>query len=463
MKKGLWNKRIPTILAFLVLSISIWVTSFLIQTGVIFVGRATPDKTPQNISISNITDTSFTVTFTTNDRTLAGLSVEEGNAPPFAVFDDRTKKTGQQIEFYSHVITISDLKPKTTYDFSIISDGDTYLDGNKKFEVTTGAIMSQDPPKQNPITGKVLLSDGNPGQDSIIQLEIEGAQLSTSVTKEDGTFIIPTNSLRDSAFDKFFVLDANQEITINILKQDLKSTLKTLFKDAESIPPITLQKNYDFTKIEEEEISTLSSQLKAPTPRVGFGDVQLLTPKPSESFIDSRPLFRGTAVPNQTVKITIESNSIKAEIKADNNGVWSFRPVSPLTPGEHTITIETTDRFGILRTISQRFVVFASGSQVAESATPSATPSITNTPTPTQPPSPTVSVSPQVTVTQTPTNIPTSIPIQTPTGIASLSPTLIPTNIPIITPPAPGSSTSLVLTVISVLLIFAGSALLFLL
>ena len=54
MKKGLWQKRIPTVAAILLLFGSIWVTTLLIQKQILFIGRATPDKTPQNIVISNI-------------------------------------------------------------------------------------------------------------------------------------------------------------------------------------------------------------------------------------------------------------------------------------------------------------------------------------------------------------------------------------------------------------------------
>jgi hypothetical protein len=468
MKKRLWNKRIPSILAFIILAIGIWVTSVLVQTGIIFVGRATPDKTPQNISISNISETSFTVSFTTTEKSLAALSVEGGNSTaPFVVFDDRNK-SGQQTEFFSHIITVSDLIPKTTYSFTILSDGDVFMDGDKKFTVTTGPPISESPPRQNPITGRVLLPDGDPGEDSIVELTIAEGQKITVATKTDGIFIIPTNSIRNSSLDNYLIIPPNQEINITVLRQDLKSTLKTLFSESESIPPITLRRAYDFTAVQEEEASTLSSQLRAPTPETRFGEVKITVPRASESFVDDRPLFRGTAVANQKIKITIESELITAEITSDSNGAWSFRPATPLPPGEHKITIETVDRFGILRSISQTFVIFASGSQVSQSATPSATPTITVVPS-IQAPTPTVSIAPPISVTQTPnptvapTSAPTTIPTVSPTIVASVSPTFIPTTAPVITPAPPGANTSIVLTFISVLLIFAGSTLLFLL
>ena len=75
MKRGIWSKRIPTILALFILFGSIWVTSFLIQTGVIFVGRASPDRIPQNVKISNITDSGISFSnIATKDFSLTQIS-----------------------------------------------------------------------------------------------------------------------------------------------------------------------------------------------------------------------------------------------------------------------------------------------------------------------------------------------------------------------------------------------------
>src|SRR3989344_1738615 len=139
MKKGLWNRRIPTLLAFLLLFVSIWITSYLIQTGVIIVGRASPDKNPQNIKISNIASMSFTVTFTTNEKTVGAISFEEVGKNSNLVFDDRNKEKGTQNEFYSHYITVPNLTPQTSYNFTVIVDGENYLYGDKKFFIRTAS------------------------------------------------------------------------------------------------------------------------------------------------------------------------------------------------------------------------------------------------------------------------------------------------------------------------------------
>ena len=104
----------------------------------------------------------------------------------------------------------------------------------------------------------------------------------------------------------------------------------------------------------------------------------------------------------------------------DAYGNWTFRPTTPAIAWEHTITMVARDVSGILRTITQSFTVFASGTQVSESATPSATPVVTPTSVPISTP------------------IPTSVPTIIPT--IPVSPTLAPiaTITPVISPiPAP--------------------------
>ena len=416
----------------------------MIQTGVIIVGRATPDKTPQNVTIGNVTDSSFTVTFTTNEVALSALSVEEVGRNPYVVFDDRNKKTGEQNEFYSHYITVSDLSSQTSYNFTIIVDGQNYQNNDKKYFVRTGPQITQLPPPQKPIVGKGLLPDGQAASDTIVELKIQGAQLITALTSETGEFTIPTNSIRKEDLASYLTLDPDTLITIVLRKRDLSSIIQALFKNTETLQILTLTQNYDFTDIEEVETSTKSSELKALSPKLTPGDIRISTPRENESFVDSRPLFRGTALPNQKVKIKIESEVIIDEVTADANGLWSYRPPQPIGAGQHKITIETIDSFGVSKILTQNFTIFASGSQVAESATPSATP--TSTPIPTTPPK---------------TTPPPAGPTSTPTPTVILSITIPPTQIPIVTPAPPGNTSSLVLTAISILLIFAGSALLF--
>ncbi len=486
MKKGLWNRRIPTTFAVFVLLMSILITSFLVQKGAVFISRAGPNKTPENVFVSNITDSSFTVNFTTEAQTVAGLSVEGGRAP-FVVYDDRNKNASDQKPFFAHYITVSDLDPNTTYQFSILADGETYLDKGKKYSATTGEKITNAPPRQNPIVGNVLLGEGGPAGDTIVKIESPNGQTTTTYTNPSGEFVVPTNSIRNANLNGYLTLKPDDIITISALRESSSTSLKILFKNAGSIPTITLGQQYDFTNTSSSPASAGSSELKAPTTSGRSISVKIITPTASQSFIDTKPRFTGTAAPNQPVKITIESNPITAVVNADANGNWSFRPASNLAPGSHTITVEAADQFGIIRTISQSFTIFSSGVQVAQSATPSATPIVTFTPTPTRVLTPTFAPTPttvpSVTISPSITTVPTSTPavsltptISLPTAAPTIAPTIIiptvtlappivasPTTKPVAKIPDTGNNSSIVLTVISTIMIFAGATLLFLL
>lgn len=447
MKNNLLNKRMPTLFAFILLLGSIWATSFLIQKGIITIGRASPETTPENIKISNITDSSFTVSFTTADKAIAAINFGETEDLGSIVYDVRDKPGEKQTAFYSHYINIPNLKPNRKYFFSIISEGDSFLNDGKNYSVSTGSKIESSPPEQNPVYGKIVLPEGSSADDTLIYLTTDGNQTISALSKNTGEYIIPLNSIRNSSLDAYASFSANSVINLEIARQSLKSNIRAAYKKDNAIPTITLSKNYDFienTVTQNEEVATASSILKTPETNASNKSVEILSPKENDTLTDQKPAFRGTALPGSKVKITIHSsNNIQTEVTADNSGNWTYRPNTSLAPGEHTVTIETTDAFGIVKKITQSFTVFASGTQVTEAATPSATP----------------------------TTLPTSTPIPTPTTTTATTPTiaLSPTLAPSLTiiPAKPtiaatgDNTTSILLSSLPVFFILLGTILLF--
>ncbi len=489
MKKKLWHKRIPTSAAFLLLFISIWVTSFLLQKGAVFIGQATPDKTPQNVKIYNVSDSSFAVAFATYDKTVSALLVDVDSKNSNTIFDYRDKKG--EANFNSHFIVVSGLSPNHKYSFSILSEGQTFNNGDSKYIVKTGPKISSKSPNQKLISGKVILPDGTPAPDTIVQLQVPNAQSIATVTDNNGSYKIQANIIRSANLSTYIRLGSSTEIVLKFSNQNLESTIKSIYKSAATIPTVTLSYKYDFTRVTSQESATASSQLQAPVQILQAGVIKILKPVPGQSYTDSQPVFQGIALPTENVSILINPDSIKATLVADRNGFWSYRPSGPLSPGAHTLTIKTPNNLGISKTLIADFNIFSLGTRVTESATPSATPVITLAPTftptpttvPTVAPTATPTIAVQTTQNPTPTvgtvsnPTPTTAPTAAPTLIA-LNPTSTPTptvakvatNAPTAKPkltgatPVPtGSSSTVVFTFISVILITAGSALLFIL
>ncbi len=478
MKKGLFEKRIPTFAALLFLLVGLSATLLLVQNGVFIISRASPNQDPENIRIVNTTNNSFTVVFTTLDQTTAGISLDNNTS---AIFFDERDKSGVK-SFSNHFITVSNLSPNTKYLFSILSNGKSYLQDGKKFEATT-AINPIEEQKEMILTGAVLQPDGNPGADTLIFASSKNSQEIAAITDSQGNYNLPLYLLVDSE-NKKVDIQPMDEIQIKAVHGALSSTATYSFQNEGTVPLITLSSNYSFiASAPEEQIGSDSSSLKFPIEINKSAKIKITVPKKNETFVDNRPVLQGTALPNAIVKITIHSqDQIQIQIRADPNGNWSYRPAVSLTVGPHTITIETLDASGNLTSVTSDFTIFASGSQIAENATPSATLIPTASPTiiltPTLTPTTIPSLTPSLTSTPSasPTGTITITPTATLTPTAAETPTLIPpTSSPIPTviaqippkstpPPASGDMThTIFLTTVSILFIVAGSTLFFIL
>lgn len=440
--KNIFNKRIPTLFGILAIAIGIGVTSFLTSEQVFFTGQAGQSNEPKNVQISNVSDTSFTVSYTTEDAVFGSLNFGTNTSLGNAALDERDK-TPQ--EHNVHVITVKSLTPKTSYLFSIISGQETFLNNGAMYSARTGPAIDFISEQKGNIKGKVVSPDGVSPKEALVYLSIPGAQVLSTLTKADGSYNFSLSLLRTTDLSSFHAVPSDTSVKLLVFGNSLNSQASLSSDEMSNIPTITLSQNYDFT-LSKSPVSgsipeaTPSAELfPTSTPSGATASApKILTPKKDQEFSDDQPLFKGTAQPNQEVEITIHSEGeISAKVIADGNGSWSYRPQSSLAPGTHTITIKTKDAFGIVKTITQQFTVFAAGSAVSESATPSATLAPTATPSPT----PTLTITPTTTVT----------PFLTPTETAMPTPTAI-------LPPV-GNSTGAAVGIATVALMIAGSLL----
>lgn len=455
MTKGLFNKRIPTLAALLVLAIIVGVSTILIQSGIFYIGKAAPDSQPLNFAITNITDTSFTAVFTTNGQVEGVVSMNDAKTGNTLILDDRDKKTGTPNKYYSHHITIPNLSANTSYTFRLIVGGNEYT--NPLYTAKTGSSISTPPPAQNPLFGKVLLPDSSVGNDTIVIAKNPESNHVSAVTDTKGEFIIPTNSLRNAQLTAYLALTNDSSFALNFFRQTQTASATTTFLVAQNLPPVTLLQQYSFKETVQSKEGGVS-QLSYGFPEQSGSTVTIRKPEQGEEFIDQRPIFSGTSFPNSSVDVLIPGVA-QQQVLARADGLWTFQSQNNIPQGNHTITISVNDANNQKITQARRFTIFPLGSQVAESATPSATPTFRPTATPTrqQPtPTPTAVLSPTPSSAVSPTTQLTLSPSPT------LLPTIYftPTNTPTIG--APGAfENAVALTGVSVVLIIAGLALLF--
>ena len=319
--------------------------------------------------------------------------------------DDKNEITARE----THIIPVTNLKPSRTYYFSIVSGDTTFLNNGKPFNTTTAPVIESPDSNNLEVMGKVIFDNPNIN-DALIYITSEKMQPFVTKVRPDGTYSLTQKQVRTSNLSSFLSIKENDIMQMLIASSSKQSNISIFAKDLKNIPTVILSNNYDFT-ISSVPIATSSAVFGFPSlvasPSANKVP-QIINPEKNEELIDTRPVFRGIASPSAEVNIEIHSDeNIKTTVVADSKGNWTFRPTTSLSPGPHTINISTRDAFGIIKTITQSFTVYAQGSQVSQNATPSATLAPSATPVE---PTPTVIVSPTIIISQT--ELPTETPVE---------------------------------------------------
>lgn len=405
MRKTIWDKRIPTLLGLLLITIAVGVTSFLVRQQTFFVGKASPSSNPQNVRITNITDSSFTVSYITDAQVAGSINFGKDTNLGQIALDDRDKKSFSS-SYNIHSITAKNLTAQTRYFFSITSGQESFLNNGVPYQVETSAKDVKGKPSKGFVVGRVIREDSSIPKEAIVYIEAQGSQPLSNLVNADGTFSLSLEGIKTQTLKNYFEFSPNTAINMLALGDSKTSNVSFSYKEVISLPTVVLSKDYNFSQAQLTSPSPSPSEKLPSFPKAKIAkNPQITSPSNNQNLTDARPVFRGTGVSNDTIRIIIQSEKIEAQITADKNGNWTYKPTVDLTSGTHTVSIIARDSFGILRTITQTFTI---SPQVAQAATSSPTPTPTPTPIssaiPTTPsPSPVLIPSPTPVVIPTPT------------------------------------------------------------
>jgi hypothetical protein len=443
------GKKIPTLLAILIVVIGIAAGVVLIQRNTIYRLGADSASAPQDVRITNVNDSSFTVSWTTPNESSGFVVWGENQDKPSKIENDELQEKG-----FTHLTTIRGLKPSTPYSFRINSNGAEFDNNGVNWSVTTGAQLAT-PDEVITATGTVVDKSGVPSANTLVYMTIGGASPMSTVTSKSGSWVIPVSSMRTQDLSSYIPIDKNNDI-LEIFVQATPSdsaTGQVYVAGANPTPPITLGQENNFKSVSlnvdsenpeanldlPETISEKESKFNVSdaTPTDVQEKVTLESIDNGEVISSDRPEFFGDGPKGTDIIITVESEKIEGSAKVGSSGTWKWSVPDNLEQGTHKVTVSWRDDNGILRTISKTFIVQAAENNPAFEATPSATP--TTTPG----------------ATQTPTPKPTAAS----TGAAT--PVVTPTDEPEVTePPVPDSGTltpTLVLSIMGVALLLLSS------
>jgi hypothetical protein len=447
MKKA----KIPTILGILILAIGVVVGVYLVQNRQLFRLKASPEVTPRNIQKTNVSDSSFTVTWTTDKNTEGFIKWGES-----ASSLDKTATTSPIQASSIHSITVYGLVPGSNYFFKINSDGANFDNEGIPWEVKTGSKLTT-PPNSVIMSGKVLTQSGSPARNALVYALVGGSDALSTLTSDNGSWVIPASSARNQGLSSYTIIDeVSTLVEISVQAGNLGIASAQIYpQSAKPAPDIVLGEVYDFTNLPPStDVDIPESSIELPDTEARSSGFQVSDSEATRETITldgvseggvistEEPEFFGEGPPGTEITITVESDPQTGSVEVNQSGFWRWTPPEGLEEGLHKITVTWRDAEGILQTITRSFTVSAQEGP-AFTSTPSASPTPINiTPTPTQTPSPTATPTFAAGVTVTTTPSPTTTPTKTPT------PTRVATSSGI--PDDPGFSTP------TLLLLFLG-------
>lgn len=418
------EKKIPTIIGLFLLLIGLTIGVFLVRQGQVFFLRAAPEITPSQVKITNIVDSSFSVSWITTKATSGFIRFGETPSLTLTAADDRDQISGETESFQAHHVTLRNLKPKTRYFFKLGSGGKLFDNSGNPYEITTAPSLTGETPPSDITSGKIIKADGSPAEDTIVYFSLANVTPQSALVRSSGNWLIPLNTARSADLSSFASYDKEAQVEEIFVQGGSLGTATAIIttKNDNPVPDIVLGKTYDFRQIlppetvvsptpipigEEAQITPPTSkfsfeEMAPPTEATETAELTITNPaEEGENISTQKPEFAGTGPVGKTIQILVESPAYSGTVVVESDGSWTWTPPANLPPGEHKITITYLGQ-----TISRTFTVLAAGAEEfpAFTATPSAT--ITPSPTPTTTPTPTATPSARTAMPATEEGVP---------------------------------------------------------
>lgn len=423
------QRRIPTILALFIIFAGLGTALYLDRNPQTLSSLARSESIPEDIHISNVTDSSFTVSFITSNPTTGGIQVVS-TGQKLTILDDldsdnvvRPRKT--------HLMTAKNLSEQTSYSIKIVT-GDRSCK-QERFCPTLTQVTA--PKLANPLTipplrGSVFTDNKKPANTALVYGQVGKNALLSTRADSQGLWAIPLTNLHTNDLSAHAIVSDEDliQITVKLSPNEIATAVVDIKSVRQNfpVPEMIIGNSYNYVNLSSKRnlyaknvnqsvlgtSQEISTSAPTTTPNKIYSTNILFPKQDFDTTPDSRPRIRGTGIAGTQILITVNSIAQTGKITVGRDGTWNWRPPKELPPGIHHLSISTYDERKNLVTQTRSFIVLKSGEQVLGESTPSASLTPTDTPAPSFTPIPTA-LTTLTPMPPSPTASPTSIPSPT--------------------------------------------------
>ncbi len=259
------KKKIPTILGLLILIISLVAGVLLFGDGTgLFTPRATPETTPKNITVSNVTDKSFTVSFYTDEETIAFIKYGQSvNDVKQQASDDRDQLSGVIKAYRLHHLTVRGLESNKEYYYYLGTGSNTTFDNaGSPYKIKTASNPGGASPNNQTIYGTVVQNNGRPGEGAIVFVTLEGAGTLSTLVKSSGSWAVSLANAFNIGLNAYPEVNEDSALSIKVQGIETNSiTNRTVtVASAQPVPEIIMGQE---AKEINEDLSAAREELLA--------------------------------------------------------------------------------------------------------------------------------------------------------------------------------------------------------
>jgi hypothetical protein len=417
--------RIPTLVGLLLVIAMVGTVVFFTERALRAPSGAAGSHAPRQTKITNVTDTSFSVSWTTESPATGTILVSAPGRTNRIYYDERDSG-GKLGSYTSHMVTVRDATASTDYTIKLMSNGKQFIQGEKPYELRTPTTLPPNPSGLEPAYGTIRTTAGTAADGALVYLTIVGGQELSALTKPTGLWLIPLTQVRTADLQSFLPTLERMDEAIFVTHESGEITATTDSLNDSPVPEMTIGQVHDFRRLNANKPTNNPVAVSTPAPLAqntesqlpvggaavlgttnGPFKVSLTSPAQKATLSTNLPLFSGTGIPNKFVALTIGIvNPQSGSTKVKSDGTWSYTPAKPLPPGKQSVTITSVDSAGKTIAVTHEFEIFKSGTQVLGDATASGTLTLTPTPTRISSQSASISATPESTLAGEP--IPTS-------------------------------------------------------
>lgn len=210
-----------------------------------------------DLQVVNVFNNAVTIVWQTNEPTFG--KVLYGKAEPLTSQAADNRDKSQVSGRFVHFVTINSLEPNSSYKFRVMNNESVSPEAGE-FKTAEAQESEETVFSFNkPLKGTVLNTNLNPIDESLIFLNISGAQALATFSSTAGNFILPLRTVLNKELNELLVIESGTPAEVLIIKGGIKSNLKILLnEDNNALPPVTIGTNLDLTNYKKEPLGTIN-------------------------------------------------------------------------------------------------------------------------------------------------------------------------------------------------------------